>query len=156
MRSTYVKNLIKDAIEIVKDINDSYRIPAFQVILFYFLTSYKKEEIKPMAEKPEDKLTSSVFNFLKEHNISKHSERVLFMSYYLYNYRNVDPINVDDIKEMYLEARIKEPANLTDTLNKQEKKGFLMAQGTKNNLKAYRLTMNGIKFVESHLREEFA
>ena len=50
-----------------------------------------------------------VYHFIEEENLKSHKEYIVGMAYYLYKFEDVDPFNVDDIKNMYNEARIPPP-----------------------------------------------
>lgn len=96
--------------------------------------------------------TTSLVSFLKQKGLDKsHAERVIGMAYYLDKYKGIDPFNVKDIEKTYEEARIKPPKNLTDIVSKQAKRRELLieAKEKKDGLKSWRISANGIDYVES-------
>jgi len=89
-----------------------------------------------------------VYHFIEEENLKSHKEYIVGMAYYLYKFEDVDPFNVDDIKNMYNEARIPPPKNVNDFIAKLCKQGFFVEAGTKDGLKAWKISIKGIKFIE--------
>lgn len=95
-----------------------------------------------------------LIEFLKKKGLGTHTDRVVGMAYYLDKYKGVDPFNVKDIEEMYEEARIQPPKNLSDIVAKQAKRGlFIELKDKKDGLKAWRISAPGIEYIESLLEE---
>lgn len=103
--------------------------------------------IKESKVYSKDNIT--LIKFLKEHNIKNHSDRVICMAYFLCKFRNVDPFNKKNIQEMYSEARIKEPKNLSDIITKQTKKDYLLEKGKIEGLKSFCITTDGIEHMKN-------
>jgi hypothetical protein len=89
-----------------------------------------------------------IYRFLEEKNLKSHIEYIIGMAYYLYKFMSVDPFNADDIRRMYDDARIPSPSNINDLITKNCKKGYFIERETKNGLKAWTISIEGIKFVE--------
>jgi len=112
---------------------------------------FEKLETPKLAETLE---RESLIEFLKKKGLKTHTDRVVGMAYYLDKYKGVDPFNVKDIEEMYEEARIQPPKNLSDIVAKQAKRGlFIEAKEKKDGLKAWRISALGIEYIESLLEE---
>jgi len=102
------------------------------------------------------KKENTLFDLIKTINSSKHSNVVMAIAFYLYT-KGLEPFNVNDIKAMYDEARLTPPKNLNDTINKCAKRGLLIeCKEKKDGLKAWKISKDGIEFVESLLRGEQA
>ena len=86
--------------------------------------------------------------FIEEKKLKSHTENIVGMAYYLYKFEDVDPFNVNDIKRMYDEIRIPLPKNLSDAIAKTGNKNFFIEVGTKDGLKAWKISIEGIKFIE--------
>ena len=72
---------------------------------------FEKLETPKLAETLKEE---SLIEFLKKKGLKTHTDRVVGMAYYLDKYKGVDPFNVKDIEEIYEEARIQPPKNLSD------------------------------------------
>jgi len=112
---------------------------------------FEKLETPKLAETLKEE---SLIEFLKKKGLKTHTDRVVGMAYYLDKYKGVDPFNVKDIEEIYEEARIQPPKNLSDIVAKQAKRGlFIEAKEKKDGLKAWRISAAGIEYIESLLEE---
>jgi len=137
----------KKKIELAKKASEGFEEPyksiSFEVILKNLLNEERWDN-----SSPKNKVEKTLIDFIEEKKAINHTEKILCMAYYLYKFKRVDLFTSDDIKKSYFEARRKEPANISDFLNKLHKKNFLMKRGQKDGLKAYSLTLEGIKHVE--------
>jgi hypothetical protein len=110
---------------------------------------------KLFAGKPEVIKKISVNEFLLEKNPEDELQKVLAIAYYLEKYEGYQVYNVKDIDNQYRSAKEKPPLNLSDKLQKNVKKGYLMeAKEKKDGLKAYTLTNKGLKFVEANFSDK--
>jgi len=113
-----------------------------QKITTFSITSSKREK--------------TLFDLIKTIDSSKYSNVVMAIAFYLYTER-LEPFNVNDVKAMYDVARLTLPKNLNDIINKCAKRGLLIeCKEKKNGLKAWKISKDGIEFVESLLRGEQA
>ena len=104
----------------------------------------------------DGKQENTLFGLIKTIDSSKHSNVVMAIAYYLYT-QGLEPFNVNDVKAMYDNARLTPPKNLNDTINKCAKRGLLIeCKEKKDGLKAWKISKDGIDFVESLLRGEQA
>ena len=107
--------------------------------------------IVPEAPTTEAKmLPGSLVEFLKSKgNTKKHTDIAAIFSYWLYHKEKMTSYNIDDIGKCYDEARIPKPKNLTDTMNKIQKKGYVKpAPQEKEGKKAWVITETGEKYIE--------
>jgi hypothetical protein len=107
------------------------------------------------SEKPITKMPT-VYEFMQKLNLKSHTNKVLCLAYFLEKYKQLESFSLNDIKEAYKEARLVMPKNINDYLYKlTTKKGYLIEVGKKEDkLKSWRLSADGIKFVESLLEGE--
>jgi hypothetical protein len=92
--------------------------------------------------------------FIQKTNPKKHFDKVLCLSYHLEKYKGLESFTVKDIDDAYKTARLVPPKNLSDYLIKLKGKGLLIEIGKKEKLKSWRLSVDGMQFVESLLGEE--
>ncbi|MHA1875044.1 MAG: hypothetical protein ACTSUC_01205 [Promethearchaeota archaeon] len=78
----------------------------------------------------------------------KHVDKVIIFAYWLTKVMKRDSYNINDIMRCYDEARIKKPANISDIMNKVNPEYLLIAPD-KENMKAWRISLPGEKYVES-------
>ena len=91
----------------------------------------------------------SPLEFIRQKKLESHGDRVVGIAYYLYK-KGIDPFNVKDIERMYEEARVSLPKNLSDIIAKQAKKGyFIECKEKKDGLKAWKISKEGIEYIES-------
>lgn len=141
------KRKIEIARSISEEFEEPYRSISFEIVLKKLLYQEKEDTFSP-GEKLE-RTGKTLMDFISEKKVDMHSNLILCMAYYLLEFENIDPFNLEDIKQSYSLARQKEPANISDLLNKIENgKDFLKNSGKKDGLKAYSLTLSGIKYVE--------
>jgi len=77
-----------------------------------------------------------------------HSQKVLLFAYYLVKYKKADAFCAEDIGRCYQEARIAQPRNINDLIRKLPRE-YVMEAGRKGKKKAWRLTREGMTYVES-------
>lgn len=82
-------------------------------------------------------------------NPSGHTDLAMIFSYWLHHKENMASYNITDIDGCYSAARVTPPSNLTDTMNKNQKKGYLMpASEKKEARKAWVITQSGEEYVK--------
>lgn len=93
----------------------------------------------------------SVVEFLRSKgNPKTHTDRVLVFCYWLHYFKKIDSYNVKDIETCYSEARIIQPKNLSDSLNKVQKKGYIMpVSDEKEKMKTWVITQSGEEYINS-------
>ncbi len=85
---------------------------------------------------------------LEQKQPPSHSEKVLLFAYYLEKYRKLESFSADDISGCYQETRIPGPRNINDLIRKLPRE-YVMEVGRKGKKKAWRLTRQGIEYVET-------
>ena len=96
----------------------------------------------------------TIDEFTQKTNPKKHFDKVLCLSYLLEKYKGLESFTVKDVDDAYKKARLVPPKNLSDYLIKLKGKGLLIEIGKKEKLKSWRLSVDGMKIVESLLGEE--
>lgn len=91
----------------------------------------------------------SIGEFVRTRHPSSDLEMTLHIAYFLERYDGLESINIRDLTDGFSRAREPKPSNLSDTVAKNIKKGYLMdIKNEKDNLKAWVLTNSGAAHVE--------
>lgn len=109
------------------------------------------EVVAPEKITPEVKeLPTSLGEFIRaKGNPSGHTDRSMIFSYWLHKKEKTSSYNRTDIANCYSEARIAPPKNITDIMNTNQRKAYLMpASEKKDGLKAWVITRPGEEYVE--------
>jgi hypothetical protein len=95
-------------------------------------------------------ISGSLVEFLKSKgNPRSHTDKATIFSYWLFHKEKMNCYNIDDIEKCYDEARITKPKNITDVMNKIQKKGYVKpVPKEKNGKKAWIITQTGEEYVE--------
>ncbi|MEM3408570.1 MAG: hypothetical protein QXT40_03600 [Candidatus Micrarchaeia archaeon] len=110
---------------------------------------------KLFEKKPETIKKISINELLIDKKPTNELQKVLVFAYYLEKYEGYQEYNVKDIENWYRNAKEKIPSNLSDKLQKNVKKGYLMElKEKKEGLKTYSLTNKGLKFVENNFSDK--
>lgn len=88
--------------------------------------------------------------FRKAKEPRKFSDQVLLFTYWLSKTKNMDTVNTTDMNGCFDKAKLKKPANMTDIMRKIDDNYFLEA-AEKDGKKAYKLSLDGEKYVEKML-----
>ena len=90
----------------------------------------------------------SVTEYILQLKPSSDVDRTLVFASFLEEYRNLASFTSDDIASLFMEARIKKPANVPDKIGKNISKGLLMPAGEIDGKKTWKLTMTGQAYVK--------
>lgn len=86
----------------------------------------------------------SIREFLISKGPKTDLDRALLIGYYLENFGNKAPFNLNDLREAFAGAKEPLPSNLSDTVNKNIQKGLVMeVPGRKDGFKSWVLTNSG-------------
>lgn len=111
------------------------------------------DEITP--PEPTDEPGPSLANFLKQKKAKSHADKVITIAVYLYRYRKHEEFTATDIERCYQEALLKMPKNINDRINANRRKGYIDITGSeREGLKTFRITREGLDYVEQGLTEE--
>lgn len=86
--------------------------------------------------------------FVESRNPSSHTERSLYIAYYLETNREQDEFTVDDIEGAYRECRVQPAGNMSDVLGRMEEREWLLRSGKKGQTQVWRLTATALNTVE--------
>lgn len=75
-------------------------------------------------------------------------ERTIVFASFLEEYRHLTSFSSDDIGALFVEARLKKPANVADKIGKNASKGLLMPAGDINGKKTWKLTLSGQAYMK--------
>ena len=104
-----------------------------------------------IATKPKTKKMSAK-EFMLTKDLKTVVQEVLALCYFLEQNEGMESFNTNDIMSVFRLAKVKLPANINDTVNKNIAKGYIMeAADKKDTKKAWTLTASGETFVESEL-----
>ncbi len=90
----------------------------------------------------------SVTEYILQLKPSSDVDRTVIFASFLEEYRNLASFTSDDIASLFMEARIKKPANVPDKIGKNISKGLLMPAGEIDGKKTWKLTMTGQAYVK--------
>lgn len=94
----------------------------------------------------------SVNEFLKEKNFRSQEDQTLGLIYYESEYQDKSEIAPDELKSLFVNAKIKVPSNPSDKLQRLSKNGYI--QKISDAPKTYALTRTGIAYVEEYGHKE--
>lgn len=104
------------------------------------------------AEPEELKKGLAINEFIVEKDPLSDNDRTLLIGYYLEKYDGISVFTTGEIKEGYQRAKQKIPANVSDTIQQNIKKGFIAeAKDKKENKNAYYVTSTGVGYAEDEL-----
>jgi hypothetical protein len=104
---------------------------------------------------PADVKAVSIREFLISKAPKTKVDMALVIGYHLEKQSQISPFNLDDLTGAFAEAKEPLPANPSDLLYQNVKRGFLMeAREKKAGSKAWVVTNSGERFVEHGLKEE--
>jgi hypothetical protein len=149
-----IREKIQQAIDIVKDIDDQFQIPAFKTVLNFLLKSEQRYSDPQTILTPQKESKPSVLTLPEMLAISKqkkYADKAILAVLYLFEYENVQNFNANHIIEEFSKAKTPRPANMTDTLNNLIKRGFLREGPVVDGNKGFELTEKGKEYAESLL-----
>ena len=116
------------------------------------VTALENRPVKAKSASPGPKATS-----LREFIISKSPEmatdKALLIGYYLEKEQGITPFNNDDLVKGFNQAREPLPGNLSETLSKVARRGFITeSQQKKDGTRGWLVTNSGERYVENGLK----
>jgi len=111
-----------------------------------------ESHFKKGHESVEKKISAR--EFFINRNPQSQLQKTLAIGYYLEKYENMGFFNVTDLKEIFRKIKEKPPANISDMVNKNVKKGFITeVDEKKDKLMSWTLTSLGERFVNNNFRD---
>lgn len=97
----------------------------------------------------------NISTLIREKKISNGTDIVMGVAYYLDIIKDIGPLNTNDITQTLNEARQPKLSNVNSFVNNNIKKGYLTEHiEKKDSLKAFRVTSNGIDYIENYVPNE--
>lgn len=113
----------------------------------------KLEEFLPKTPIVKTKKIS-IKEFILSKKPKNDTDKTLTIGYFLEKHEGVTPFNVKDIENGFRNAREPLPKNLSDKIQMNAKKGFIMlAKERKDKLLSWVLTNSGEKYVENGFKK---
>lgn len=75
-------------------------------------------------------------------------ERTIVFANFLEEYRHLTSFSSDDIGALFVEARLKKPANVADKIGKNASKGLFMPAADIDGKKTWKLTLSGQAYMK--------
>ena len=113
------------------------------------------EALMKLGPEPlRDKKPLSIREFVLSKGPRTKVDTALVIGLHLERFSNVSPINLDDLAKGFASAKEPLPANPSDLLYQNVRRGFMMeAVEKKDGSKAWIVTNSGERFVENGLKE---
>lgn len=145
-----IKSNIKKTLDIVKEVEDEYKLETFKIILPFLL---EHEDLGKKREIGKGEEHISLPELIAKINPSTYADTAIIVSFYLFTYDEIIGFNIDNIKNGFNQARAIKPKNMTDTLNGLIKRGFLRSSTDIDGKKGFELTKMGIDYTQNLIKE---
>jgi len=109
-----------------------------------------QEHQHPGSSKPSKSLSPS--QLFTKINPRTNIDRTLVAGYYLENHTKVESFTASEIRDVIKGAKRTPPTNPNDAINKNIRKGYIMAAGDKDGKSAFVLTSDGEEVIEGLLK----
>jgi len=153
MKRDDVSRLVREALDLTEEVQEEYRLVAFQEVLRHLMDEEVGESRRPV-ERVQSKgraIGESIGEFLRKVASKAHTDISLAMGYFLLKYRNIEQFTVSDLESLYSEARHPK-TNLNLAIIGNIKKGFMIDTGEKREqLKLFAISRLGEDYVETNL-----
>jgi len=119
-----------------------------------------EKRIAYLEKRPDDKGETTTKKLsIREIFISKKPktdvDKTLLVGYYLEIFQDYTSFNISDIEVGFRSAKEPPPGNISDVVNKNIRKGFIMsAEEKKDNKQAWVLTNLGKQYVDNDLKKQ--
>ena len=140
-----IKRNIMKTLDIVKGVEDEYKLETFKIILPFLL---EHEDLGKKKEISKGEEHISLPELIAKINPSTYADTAIIVSYYLFTYEEIIGFNIDHIKDGFNNVRAVKPKNMTDTLNQLIKRGFLRSSSEVDGKKGFEITKTGIQHIE--------
>lgn len=146
----------KKKLEFERDFTDEEKRDLFKAVAENVLQQEKipkKKEYKAQSISSEENQVAieSFTSLINKTKINQHNDYVLGVVYYLIMRERYDIVNVKDINDQYKKAYLK-PTNVNVYVVNLAKRGLLMPSGKKEGTTAFKITREGIRYIEELLQ----
>ena len=109
-------------------------------------TVFQDSSFKPLKKK------ISIREFILQKRPKTAIQKIVVIGYYLERFEKMECFTIKDIENGFRQAKEYAGKNISDLINKNIKKGYLMeCKEKKDQLKTFTLTNSGVEFVENEL-----
>lgn len=148
---TYVLRYKKGDIEIEVQGDKAFVEEKFKELLNLGGQAAEKREKAPGEQITQTEKPMSLGEFMNRINPKSHGDKILVFGYYLEKIKGYESFNLDDIEKCYQDARLPKTKNFSPYITHLIRQGYLMdSEQKKDNKKAWKLTKNGIDYVENY------
>jgi len=156
MQDAEIRELISRAEAIVRDVDERYRMVAFEVVLGRLLTAgisdTPRVEVVAGGELP-----GTVSEFLALTEPRSQPETAVCVAYYMWHSGDPGGMTLEELLTAYTQRRAKKPRNASDVLAKAARRGHIIeASERKNGKKTWVITQAGEAYVDSLLQQRAA
>lgn len=156
IESTYVLRYKKGDIEIEVQGDKAFVEEKFKELLNLGGQAAEKREKAPAEQITQTEKSMSLSEFMKRRNPKSHGDKILVFGYYLEKIKGYESFNLDDIEKCYQDARLPKTKNFSLYITRLIRKGYLMdSEQKKDNKKAWKLTKDGIDYVETYGQKKY-
>lgn len=150
MLEDLIRKKIEDALKIIDDIKEDYKLETYKIILPFLLKG-----LVNISKLEEGVISSkvSLSELIAKLKPNTYTDTAIIISYFLFKYEGIIIFNIDNIKNGFDEIRAVKPKNMTDTLNSLIKRGLLRTSSDVDNKKGFEITKMGIEYSEEMIRK---
>jgi len=153
MQDPEIRELISRAEAIVRDVDERYRMVAFEVVLGRLLTGGSSDTPRVQIVAGGE-LPGTVSEFLALTEPASHPETAVCVAYYMWRSGDPGGMTLEELLTAYAQRRAKKPRNASDVLARAARKGHLIeASERKNGKKAWVITQAGEAYVDRLLQQ---
>ena len=95
----------------------------------------------------------SITEYVIQKNPTDDNQRTLVLADFLESQNGQDSFTSDELRQAFVDSRLRVPSNISDKIGKCAKKGHLMAYSERDGKKTWRLTMTGQNVVNEGFGE---
>ena len=162
MEKELVREALRDAAEVADEVDEAYRVAAFQVAAERLLrrdggAHPERAQARSLGTRvASDGQPESINELLALMHDRSHPDR--FEAILLHSLRRtgVDGLTTDEVLKAYSEGRAPKPANASDVIAKCVKRGHVMEGEKRDGQKTWRLTVTGERYMEQIVQERMA
>lgn len=106
----------------------------------------------PLATVSLEQRPLSITEYVIQKGPIDDNQRTLVLADYLETQRGQESFTSDELRQAFIDSRLRVPSNVSDKISKCAKKGYLMPYGEREGKKAWRLTMTGQSIIKEGFR----
>lgn len=151
IESTYVLRYKKGDLEIEVQGDKTFVEEKFKELLNLEVELTPRRDSSGEKIRAQSEKDLSLVEFVRGKNPKSHGDKILVFGYYLEKLRQYESFNLEDVEKCYQDARMPKTKNFSPYITRLIRQGYLMdSTEKKDNKKAWRLTKDGIDYVEKY------